>query len=81
MEYCVHTAGRFIHHVPSGPPTPASSDDTLARYEQLLNDYELVFGDQPPRNVWPKLSRKDGSKLTSGDCETCKPYYPPCDPG
>lgn len=46
--FCETVAGAFIHHTPAyiqGPPDGG--------YDRLLRDYDRVFGEPAPTDVWP----------------------------
>lgn len=69
MEYakfCDTVAGRFLHHVPRSSLTPPADAKTSSRYAEMLNDYQQVFGEEPPAHLWPRVS---SGGITGAGCE------------
>lgn len=50
-RFCQEVAGRYIHHQPLSMEKPHVGPDT---YIQFLRDYEEVFHEVPPIDVWPR---------------------------
>lgn len=51
-EFCPVVLGRPLHHEPSRGG--AIEDEMLAhQYRQTLASYERLFGEAPPRDIWP----------------------------
>jgi hypothetical protein len=63
-QFCEVVCGRFIHHEPGEPAE--------GEYEQFYKGYSVIFGENPPVQVWPGLARA-GELIT--DCRgpaSCK---------
>jgi hypothetical protein len=65
-EFCDLLGGGFIHHV----PTESSPDvaEMTARYREMLAEYEEVFRESPPSDVWPAL----GAAGRFSDCDAAR---------
>lgn len=50
-RFCQEVAGRYLHHQPLSAGKPKSGPDT---YIQFLHDYEQVFQEVPPLDIWPR---------------------------
>lgn len=59
-EFCNSVAGYFIDHFPS---VPGEKPQDMKDYVKLLEDYKIVFGEDPPPQFWPRpqKSRKDNA--------------------
>jgi hypothetical protein len=73
-DFC-DTLGGFIHHVPV-ESSPASEEVT-ERYRELLEQYEEMFRELPPSDVWPTLDAagrfgdRDAALIGElGDCDS-----------
>jgi len=54
-RFCDEVAGRFLHHVPE--PDGVATQSTIDHYLAFLEDYEKVYGEQPPPAYWPNPKR------------------------
>lgn len=50
QDFCATHAGGFIHHHPGSTRRGAA---WRARYLQFLIDYQVIFGEAPPDDLWP----------------------------
>ncbi len=69
-QFCRSVAGHFIHHVPTTLNTRADSKG----YQDFLDTYILVFGEEPPRHIWPRLGasrHQDGADCSESGCGRC----------
>ena len=66
MTFCDILGGGFIHHVPSESPHPV--EELTERYREMLAEYEELFRESPPSDVWPTL---DASGRL-GDCDAAR---------
>jgi hypothetical protein len=53
MAFCDILGEGFIHHVPT-ESSPAIGELT-ERYREMLDQYEELFRESPPSDVWPTL--------------------------
>jgi hypothetical protein len=78
QKFCREVAGSFIHHVPNVPDEfgnkiKSGADD----YIQFLNDYEIMFGEEAPKHLWPRLPQKQpisadcGGDISCAGCKGC----------
>lgn len=51
-ELCQKTLGQAIHHDPTAGG-PAAARYHWSLYQQTLNSYRRIFGEEPPRDIWP----------------------------
>ncbi|RWD70273.1 hypothetical protein [Mesorhizobium sp.] len=79
-EFCAAISGKYIHHNP-GEMLTGNRESYVAGYGNLLADYERAFEVKPPAHIWPQLATTAPAEIEciSCNCETCSPYYPPCD--
>jgi hypothetical protein len=63
-EFCYIVAGHYIHHLQS---VPSDKPSEFRGYTQLLQDYKVLFGEEPPTQYWPRLQKKS-SDSPSGGC-------------
>jgi hypothetical protein len=75
MDFCDILGGGFIHHVPSESSPPV--EEVAERYREMLAEYEELFREEPPGDVWPMLDasgRFDDSDMARtselGDCDS-----------
>jgi hypothetical protein len=82
--FCREVAGRFIHHFPniSGyekthaddyPPIgPEQRPLNLGsrEYQQLLNDYQALFGELPPAHLWPPPVLGEAGAFAAVECSS-----------
>ena len=54
-EFCYLVAGHYIHHAPS---VPNEESIDFRGYIQLLQDYKVLFGEEPPPQYWPRPQKK-----------------------
>lgn len=66
-RFCEEVAGRYIHHAPNLPDADEEGGDPDA-YRQMLTDYELVFGDEPPAEHWPLIASSCSDSSCNGNC-------------
>jgi hypothetical protein len=60
-EFCYLVAGHYIHHLSS----VANDKPTDFRgYTQLLQDYKVLFGEEPPTQYWPRSQKKSADSLS-----------------
>lgn len=69
FDFCGSLGSKYIHHVPETGDEPVSGDD----YSTMLALYEKTFGEKPPEDIWPILSRGDGpsAAICSASCRGC----------
>jgi hypothetical protein len=67
-RFCDEVAGRFIHHVPTGPEARDDAEGAAA-YERMLAAYEETFGEEPPPECWPR----PGAQGAEGSA--CVPHH------
>lgn len=61
--FCDAVAGQFIHHTPAFVRQPPDGG-----YERFLRDYELVFCERAPTDVWPgPVGSLPSEKCRAGD--------------
>lgn len=53
MAFCDILGGGFIHHVPT--ETSPAIEQVTERYRQMLEEYEELFRESPPSDLWPAL--------------------------
>jgi hypothetical protein len=56
-RFCPQVLGRPLHH----GPTAGGADEQhkyFEQYAQTLASYEIVFGAQPPNDLWPNAARR-----------------------
>ncbi|MBV9453254.1 MAG: hypothetical protein JOZ19_03915 [Rubrobacter sp.] len=71
-NFCRRLGGGFIHHLPESPRKATEQRDrTNNSYLQFLTDYERVFKEQPPFDIWP---RPLGGDLRDPSCDQCGNY-------
>ena len=56
-EFCATIARRPIHHLPS-TGSPEDWEKFHRQYEQTLASYTAVFGEPPPRDIWPSTAKR-----------------------
>jgi hypothetical protein len=66
-EFCDFIAGRYIHHTPTEACT-LTADDLMASYGELLHDYQLLFTEEAPEDVWPRVPESDVLSYTPPCC-------------
>ena len=68
-KFCQVVAGRFIHHQPNvGSESRSSSLDAYLRF---LADYERVFGQPAPIDLWPRPFTPSSTGGPCGGCSNC----------
>ena len=79
-DFCEKVAGHYIHHVPEkrGAFTAEDRAASQSSYELMLADYEAIFKEAPPADIWPRLGAN--TNKAAGDacgsscgrsCNTC----------
>lgn len=78
QKFCKDVAGSFIHHVPNVPDEFGNKTKSGAdTYIKFLSDYELTFGEEAPKHLWPRLPQKHligadcGGDITCAGCKGC----------
>lgn len=71
FAFCDLVAGRYIHHVPE------DADDrrwegSKSTYPKMLKAYKLVFGTEPPMDIWPVF--KKSAKASPNDADSCSSH-------
>lgn len=59
---CERTLGRPLDHTPSGGT--AETAHYASVYEDTLNRYRAVFGEEPPADLWPPTARANTTHTT-----------------
>lgn len=52
QDMCRDVLGRDLHHSPT-TGTPADGEKFADWYERTLVSYCRIFGEEPPRDIWP----------------------------
>jgi len=68
---CERTLGRPLDHTPSG--SPAESAQYASVYEDTLNRYRAVFGEEPAVDIWPSASAASTARAP-GKAKRRKPW-------
>jgi hypothetical protein len=68
-EFCRVVAGRFLHHQPD--LDAESRSNTGAGYQRFLADYERVFHDSAPADLWPRPFTRTDAGGPCGGCSSC----------
>lgn len=63
IDFCDGVLGRKVHHDPTRGIEEQSRFVEL--YEQTLETYERVFGQAPPRDIWPPAAVRFGEDLNN----------------
>ena len=64
MAFCDVLGGGFIHHVPA--ESSSSTEDVMTRYRDLIEQYEELFHESPPSDLWPSLG---AASAELADCD------------
>jgi hypothetical protein len=67
--FCEAVAGRFIHHAPT-PKLEKLVGAGAGNYAQMLADYVIVFGEESPVHLWPRLHNTGGNHEAPA-CTSC----------
>ncbi|MGC2682125.1 MAG: hypothetical protein WA323_09675 [Candidatus Nitrosopolaris sp.] len=67
-EFCYVVAGHYIHHLPS---FPNDKPNDFRGYTQLLQDYKVLFGEEPPTQYWPRPQKKSADSPSDGCAPHC----------
>jgi hypothetical protein len=72
-EFCYLVAGHYINHVPS---VPNDKPNDFRGYTQLLQDYKVLFGEEPPTQYWPRPQKESASAENSvfHNTNSCSPH-------
>lgn len=55
MDFCNKVNKRYIHHDPESlDADETESNKTFESYHCFLEDYKVVFGEEPPVHIWPR---------------------------
>lgn len=68
-EFCQVVAGKFLHHQPNTGSESQSSG--LDAYQRFLADYERVFSEPAPADLWPRPFTSPSSGGPCGGCSNC----------
>lgn len=68
-DFCRRVAGRFIHHQPDTDAEERSSSSS--GYERFLADYETIFGEPAPADLWPRPFVRNSAAEGCGGCNGC----------
>ena len=78
QKFCKEVAGGFIHHVPNVPDEFGNKVKSGAdSYIKFLTDYEISFGEEAPKHLWPRLPQKHtiaadcGGDISCAGCSGC----------
>ncbi|MCB1880160.1 MAG: hypothetical protein KDI54_08915 [Gammaproteobacteria bacterium] len=66
--FCDCVAGTFIHHVPN---TSIPKIGTRKEYEQFLDDYEKIYGEPAPAELWPRINKTTDMVVDCYGCSGC----------
>ena len=67
-DFCYLVAGHYIHHAPS---IPSDKPNDFGGYMQLLQDYKVLFGEEPPSQYWPRLEKKSSNSASNACAPHC----------
>jgi len=67
-DFCYLVAGHYIHHAPS---IPSDKPNDFGGYLQLLQDYKVLFGEEPPSQYWPRLEKKSSNSASNACAPHC----------
>jgi hypothetical protein len=67
-DFCYLVAGHYIHHAPS---IPSDKPNDFGGYMQLLQDYKVLFGEEPPRQYWSRQQKKSLDNPSGGCAPHC----------
>ena len=70
-EFCYLVAGHYIHHVPS---VPSDKPNDFGGYMQLLQDYKVLFGEEPPTQYWPLPQKESAEGSVFHNTPSCSPH-------
>lgn len=68
-DFCQAVGGRFIHHQPNTDSEGRSN--TPGSYQRFLDDYERVFCEPAPADLWPRPFTRSGVDANCGGCSAC----------
>ncbi|APU97155.1 hypothetical protein BV902_13005 [Sphingobacterium sp. B29] len=63
FEFCNIINGNYIHHVPE----KKDGEKNPQPYLDLLDDYQVIFNEEPPKHIWPDIL---SSNLKGAACGT-----------
>lgn len=68
-EFCQVVGGRFLHHQPN--IGSESRPDSADAYHRFLVDYEHIFSEPAPADLWPRPFRSASLDANCGGCNSC----------
>ncbi len=68
-DFCYLVAGHYIHHAPS-----SDKPNDFGGYMQLLQDYEVLFGEEPPTQYWPRPQKESAEESVFHNTPSCSPH-------
>ena len=70
-DFCYLVAGHYIHHTPS---IPNDKPNDFGGYMQLLQDYKVLFGEEPPTQYWPRPLNESAEESVFHNSPSCIPH-------
>ena len=70
-DFCYLVTRHYIHHVPS---IPSDKPNEFGGYMELLQDYKVLFGEEPPTQYWPRLQKESAENTGSHNPSSCSPH-------
>ena len=70
-DFCYLVAGHYIHHAPS---IPSDKPNDFGGYMQLLQDYRVLFGEEPPTQYWPRPQKESTEESVFHNTPSCTPH-------
>jgi hypothetical protein len=70
-DFCYLVAGHYIHHAPS---IPSDKPNDFGGYMQLLQDYKVLFGEEPPTQYWPRPQKESAEESIFHNTPSCTPH-------
>jgi len=70
-DFCYLVAGHYIHHTPS---IPNDKPNDFGGYMQLLQDYKVLFGEEPPTQYWPRPLNESAEESVFHNSPSCTPH-------
>lgn len=67
-DFCRLLGGGFIHHLPASPKSRGEKKSKNNSYARFLADYEKVFHEAAPAQLWP---RQPGGSVLDPSCDQC----------
>jgi hypothetical protein len=70
-DFCYLVAGHYIHHAPS---IPSDKPNDFGGYMQLLQDYRVLFGEEPHTQYWPRPQKESTEESVFHNTPSCTPH-------